>query len=171
MDTNFFNQITQMNIEGNLQINIQKTDEQNYIVSVLLQNEHCGDTAKNCIPPLILKGTADDLDNGFFENIKQPMEQTSALLVHMESYLKAQENAKRQSTMEKENAEKQKKEQDTQEKKYQQAMSKANKLEIEGEYRKAWTAVPEVTDFPKYADEIRKRKKELSAQFAPNLFK
>ncbi len=171
MDTNFFNQITQLNIEGNLQINIQKTDEQNYIVSVLLQNEHCGDTAKNSIPPLILKGTADDLDNGFFENIKQPMEQTSALLVDMESYLKAQELAKRQSAMEKENAEKEKKEQDAQEKKYQQAMGKADKLEIEGEYRKAWTAVPEVTDFPKYADEIRKRKKELSNQFAPNLFK
>ncbi len=171
MNTNFFNQIAQINIEGSLQINIQKADENNYIVSVLLQNEHCGDKAKHSIPPLVLKGTADDLDNGFFENITQPIEQSSALLVNMESYLKAQENAKRLSAMEKENAEKEKKEADAKEKKYQQAMSKADTLEAEGEYRKAWTAVPEIKDFPKYADEIRNRRKELSDQFAPNLFK
>ncbi|WP_062053035.1 PRTRC system protein E [Aquimarina longa] len=171
MNTNFFNQIAQLNIEGNLQINIQKTAEHTQIVSVLLQNENCGDTAKNNIPPLILKGTADDLDNGFFENISQPLEQTSALMLNMEAYLKAQELAKKQSAMEKEKAEKEKKQTDAKEKKYQQAMSKTDKLEAEGDYRKAWTAVPEVNDFPHHEEEIRKRKKELSAQFAPDLFK
>lgn len=171
MNTHFFNQIAQLNIEGSLQINIQKTGDNNYIVSVLLQNDYCGDKAKNCIPPLVLKGTADDLDNGFFENITQPIERTSGLMVDMEAYLKAQEEAKRQSAMEKEKAEKEKKQQEDQEKKYKQAMEKADKLEAEGEYRKAWSAVPEPTEFPKYADAIRTRRKELSAKFAPNLFR
>ncbi len=171
MNTNFFNQIAQMNIEGSLQINIQKTDTENYIVSVLLQNEQCGDQAKNSIAPLILNGTSQDLDSGFFQNITQPIEQTSALLVNMEQYLKAEENAKRHSAMQKEKVDKEKKEQEAKEKKYQQAMSKADKLEVEKEYRKAWTAVPEVNDFPNHAEEIRKRRKELSDQFEPNLFK
>ncbi len=171
MNTNFFNQIAQMNIEGSLQINIQKTDSENYIVSVLLQNRQCGDKVKNTIPPLVLNGTSDDLDNGFFQNITKPIEQTSALMIDMEQYLKAQEKAKRQSAMQKEKADKEKKEEEVKEKKYQQAMSKADKLEAENEYRKAWTAVPEINDFPNHTEEIRKRRKELSDQFEPNLFK
>lgn len=171
MNTNFFNQIAKLNIEGNLQINIQKTDGQQFVTSVLLQNEQCSDNSKNAIPPLILRGTSEDLDNGFFEKITQPIEQTSDLMLNMEIYLKAQEIAKKQSAMEKEKAEKEKKQADAKEKKYQQAMSTTDKLEAEGDYRKAWIAVPEVKDFPHHEEEIHKRKKELSAQFAPDLFK
>lgn len=170
MNTNFFNQIAELNIEGNLQINIQKTDEQQFIVSVLLQNEQCGDKAKNAIPPLVLRGNSEDLDNGFFENITQPIEQTSALMVDMEAYLKAQEHAKKQSAMEKEKAEKEKKQREERKKKFDKAMEKADKLEEEKEFRKAWVAVPNADEYPEFSEQIRKRKKELSDQFEPNLF-
>lgn len=169
MSTNFFTQIAQMNIEGNLQINIQP-NETEYIVSVLLQNDHCGDNAKNLIPPLVLKGTAEALDIGFLEKVMQPLEQSSNLMVNMESYLKAQEEARKQSAMEKEKAEKERKAKEERTKKFQKAMEKAEKLEQEKQYRKAWTAVPNIEDFPEFADKIRKRKKELSDQFEPNLF-
>lgn len=130
MSTNFFTQIAQMNIEGNLQINIQP-NETEYIVSVLLQNDHCGDNAKNLIPPLVLKGTAEALDIGFLEKIIQPLEQSSDLMVNMESYLKAQEEARKQSAMEKEKAEKERKAKEERTKKFQKAMEKAEKLEQE----------------------------------------
>lgn len=100
MNANFFNQIAQMSITGTLQIAVSQGTDDKLIVSVLLQNEQCGDNAKHLIPPLTLKGTAEELDDGFFQSIAIPIEQTSTLLLNMESYLKAQEQARKQSAME-----------------------------------------------------------------------
>ena len=50
MNTNFFSQIQQLDFTGNLQLTITKGAESNLIVSVLLLNEQCGDSAKNLIP-------------------------------------------------------------------------------------------------------------------------
>lgn len=50
-------------------------------------------------------------------------------------------------------------------------MAKADELEKEGKFREAWMKVPEITEFPEKADEIRKRKIALSDKFAtPSLF-
>lgn len=50
-------------------------------------------------------------------------------------------------------------------------MAKAEELEKEGKFRDAWMKVPDITEFPEKADEIRKRKGELSAKFStPSLF-
>ncbi|WP_418893098.1 PRTRC system protein E [Limibacterium fermenti] len=170
MNANFFNQIAQMSITGALQITVLQGTDDNLIVSVLLQNEQCGDNAKHLIPPLTLKGTAEELDGGFFQSIVTPIEQTSSLLLNMESYLKAQEQARKQSAMEKEKADKEKKEREAKEKKFNEAMQKASALADEGKYREAFTAVPDVNRFPDYAEEIHKRKDELARHFAPNLF-
>ena len=72
--------------------------------------------------------------------------------------------------MEKEKADKEKKECEAKEKKFNEAMQKASALADEGKYREAFTAVPDVNRFPDYAEEIRKRKDELARHFAPNLF-
>ena len=45
MQTNFFRQIAKMNLSGDLQITFTPTTENNFVVSVLLKNEQCGDTA------------------------------------------------------------------------------------------------------------------------------
>jgi PRTRC genetic system protein E len=69
MNTNFFNQIQQLDFTGVLQLNISKGAESNLIVSVLLNNEQCGDSAKNLIPPLTFNATPQEFDEGFFEQI------------------------------------------------------------------------------------------------------
>jgi PRTRC genetic system protein E len=169
--TNFFNQITQLEIAGNLQLTIAKGADNNLIVSVMLQNEQCGDNAKNIIPPLTLRGTAEELDNGFFEKITTPIQTASGLMVDMEGFMKQLEEAKKQSVMEKEKVDRQKKEQETKDKKFKDGMAKADELEASGKFREAWMKVPEITEFPEKADEIRKRKTSLSDKFAtPNLF-
>ena len=166
MNANFFNQIAQLDLTGNLQITVSKGVESSFVVSVMLQNEQCGDNAKHQIPPLNLKGTAEELDNGFFENIATPMQTASGLMVDMEGFLKQLEEAKKQSAMEKEKTDKEKKEQDTKDKKFRDGMEKADALEKEGKFKEAWMKVPEVADFPEKADEIRKRKSELSDKFS-----
>lgn len=171
MNTNFFNQIAQLDFTGVLQLNISKGVENNLIVSVILNNEQCGDNAKNLIPPLTFNATPQEFDDGFFEQITAPIKTVSGLMVDMEKFLKQLEEVKKQSVMEKEKADKQKKEQEAKDKRFKDAMAKADELEKEGKFREAWMKVPEITELPEKADEIRKRKIALSDKFAtPSLF-
>ena len=171
MNTNFFNQIAQLDFTGVLQLNISKGVENNLIVSVILNNEQCGDNAKNLIPPLTFNATPQEFDDGFFEQITAPIKTVSGLMVDMGKFLKQLKKVKKQSAMEKEKADKQKKEQEAKDKKFKDGMAKADELEKEGKFREAWMKVPEITEFPEKADEIRKRKNALSDKFAtPSLF-
>ncbi len=172
MNTNFFNQIQQLDFTGVLQLNISKGIENNLIVTVLLNNEQCGDSAKNLIPPLIFNATPQEFDEGFFEQITTPIQKVSGLMVDMEKFLKQLEEAKKQSAFEKEKVEKAKKEKEAKDKKFKEAMAKADELEKEGKFREAWMKVPDITEFPEKADEIRKRKTSLSDKFGtPSLFR
>lgn len=171
MNTNFFNQVQQLDFTGVLQLNISKGAENNLIVSVLLNNEQCGDSAKNGIPPLTFNATPQEFDEGFFEQITTPIQKVSGLMVDMEKFLKQLEEVKKQSAMEKEKADKEKKEKEAKDKKFKDSMAKADELEKEGKFREAWMKVPPVTEFPEKADEIRKRQTELSNKFGtPSLF-
>jgi len=107
-----------------------------------------------------------ELDEGFFQQITTPLQTASGLMVNMEAFMKQLEVAKKQSAMEKEKAEKEKKELEAKDKKFKDGMAKADELEKEGKFREAWMKVPEITDYPEKADEIRKRKSELSNQFS-----
>lgn len=50
-------------------------------------------------------------------------------------------------------------------------MAKVDELEKEGKFREAWIKVPDISEYPEKADEIRKRKTSLSDKFAtPSLF-
>ncbi|MBV4357348.1 PRTRC system protein E [Pinibacter aurantiacus] len=171
MNTNFFSLLAGLDLTGDLHLTISKGANSNLIVSLLLRNEECGDSAKGLIPPLNLRGTTDELDNGFFDNITAPLKSASGLMVNMEAFVKQMEQAKKQSAMQKEKADNAKKEQDTKEKKYKDAMAKADELEKQGKFREAWTKVPETAEYPEKADEIRKRKSALAEKFAmPSLF-
>ncbi|RYJ50632.1 PRTRC system protein E [Flavobacterium petrolei] len=166
MNANFFNQIAQIGITGDLQLTISKGIENTLIVSIILQNEQCGDNAKQLIPPLNLRGTAEELDEGFFQQITTPLQTASGLMVNMEAFMKQLEVAKKQSAMEKEKSDTQKKEQEAKDKKFKDGMVKADELEKEGKFREAWIKVPEINDYSEKADEISKRKSELSNQFS-----
>ena len=91
MNTNFFNQIQQLDFTGVLQLNISKGAENNLIVSVLLNNEQCGDNAKNLIPPLTFNATPQEFDEEFFNQIKAPIKTVSGVMVDMEKFLKQME--------------------------------------------------------------------------------
>ena len=171
MNTNFFNQIQQLDFTGVLQLNISKGIESNLIVTVLLNNEQCGDSAKNLIPPLTFNATPQEFDEGFFEQITTPIQKVSGLMVDMEKFQKQLDEAKAQSAIEKAKTEKEKKEKEAKDKKFKDAMAKADELEKEGKFREAWMKVPDIAEYPEKADELRKRKTSLSDKFAtPSLF-
>jgi PRTRC genetic system protein E len=170
METNFFQSIVAMQVAGDWKITIAKDTTDKLVVAVLFFNDAIGDDARKAVPPILLKGTAEELDEGFFATIEQPVKETAALFANMEQYLKQRETAKLQSQMEKDKAVKAEKEKTEKQKKFDEAMKKAGELESEGKYREAWVKVPDVNDYPEQAEIIRKRKSELSAKFSPDLF-
>ena len=176
--TNFFAHIAAIPFEGCLNITVKKDGEQ-LTTSILLQNDGCGDAAKNHIPPLILRGSAKELCEGFFDAVSAPVAETSKLLVNMEQYLKGQEAAKKNAAMEKKKTEKADKPAKTenpttpeekQEMKYRGIMEEVDKLEAAGKFKDAWLKVPPVSEFPEKAEELRNRRASLSAKFSPDLF-
>ncbi|GEM63862.1 hypothetical protein SF1_18440 [Sphingobacterium faecium NBRC 15299] len=171
MNTNFFNQIAQLEYTGVLQLNISKGIENNLVVSVLVLNDACGDKAKNLIPSVTINATPQEFDEDFFQKITTPVQKISGLLVDMVAFEKQMDEVRKQSAMEKEKTDKAKKEQEAKDKKYKDAMAKVDELEKEGRHRDAWMKVPDATEYPEMAEEILKRKKSLSDKFsAPNLF-
>ena len=170
MQTNFFRQLANMNLTGDLQITLRPTTDNSFVLSILLNNEQCGDEARKLIPPLNLRGTAEELDNGFFESISTPLQTASGLMVDMESFMKQVEEAKKKSAMEKEKQDKEKKEKEAKEKKYNVALQKAEELEKEGKYKEAWSALPKISEFPDFAETIRKKQDECERHFTPSLF-
>ncbi len=168
--TNFFSSVAALNITGDLQLTIRKGAENNWIASVMLNNEQCGDDARKLIMPFNLRGSAEELDNGFFDQMATPIQTASGLMVNMEAYMKQLEEAQKQSAMEKEKADRERKEKEAREKKFREAMQKVEELEKERKYRDAWMKVPEPSEYPEQAEAIRKRKSALSKKFAPDLF-
>lgn len=168
--TNFFSGIAALGVTGDLQVTMAKASDTNWVVSVMLHNEQCGDEARKLIPAFTLNGTAQELDNGFFQHISAPMQQASGLMVNMEAYQKQLEVARKQSAMEKEHADKEKKEKEAKEKRYKETLQKAYELEQAGKYREAWMKVPEPAEFPEWAEDLRQRKSALASKFAPDLF-
>lgn len=170
METNFFSLFDELALKGDIQLTLKQGMERQWIVAVMLNNVQCGDDAKKLIPPMMLKGTAEELDKGFFKSIGTPLQSTSELLVNMEAFFKQLEEAKQQSAMEKEKGEKERKEKEGKLKKYNEAMQKVEELEQEGKNKEAWMKLPDPREFPEQAEALKKRRTELSNLFAPDLF-
>lgn len=170
MQTNFFRQLTKLNLVGDLQLILRQANENSFVLSVLLNNEQCGDEARKAIPPLNLRGTAEELDNGFFDSVATPLQTASGLMVDMENFMKQLEEARKKSAMEKQKTEQEKKEKDAKEKKYKEALQKAEEFAKEGKYKEAWSALPKTSEYPNYGEIIRKKQDEYERYFAPSLF-
>jgi len=104
METNFFQSIVALQVTGNWTINIAKETADRLIVSVLFFNDNIREDSRKKVPPILLKGTAQELDEGFFKAIEQPVKETAQLFTNMEHFLKEKEQAKINSQMEKDNA-------------------------------------------------------------------
>jgi hypothetical protein len=167
---NFFQTLIALQVVGDWKINIVKETADKLIVSVLFFNDAIGDEARKKVPPILLKGTAEELDAGFFEAIAEPVKDTAQLFANMEQFLKESAQAKISSQMEKDNILKIGKEKTEMQKKYEEAMKKADELEALGKFKEAWMKVPQANLYPEHKDIIHKRKAELSDKFPIDLF-
>lgn len=184
MTTNFFQNIASLNLQGVWKLVITTDDKGNFIVSQLF-NTTCGDKAVNLIVPLTLSGTAEDLDEGFFDKVTEPILQSAGLQDNMEAHLKSMEQAKAASKLEqdKKNQEKAhlttvsatKKTEDAElpepktsredkKKAYDEAMDKVTELIKKLKFSEALTILPAIADHPNKENELQKKRRYLEQQ-------
>jgi PRTRC genetic system protein E len=185
MKTNFFNQIAVINQPGIWKLTVQNDDKGNFTVSLLFNTLNCGDNAVNAITPMVLKGTATELGEGFFDTITQPVIKTAGLMNNMEEYLKTIEKARLASKEEqdkknKEKADKSKgdktkgdksgnpkqpappdEEKENKRKAYIDAIREVVELDSKTLYEEALAKLPVVADYPEKEGELTKRKADL----------
>src|SRR6185437_8406842 len=101
MKTNFFELIAGLSISGNLQITIHQHERGTQTVSVLLAAKDPKTPTGKTLPPMLLKGSPQELDEAFFVEITQPVKQTEKLFANAEAYQKELDKAKKQATIDK----------------------------------------------------------------------
>lgn len=165
MKTNFFTQIAALGVTaGNLRVNIQPQQSGILIVSVLLADETVKDKAAQLIPPLVLKGSATELDDGFFGAIQSPIQQSSTLIANMGAYETAMNKAGKESRQEKEREASTLKEKDSKRRKFNEQMKKVEDLEKLKKIGEAIGQLPDLQQFPEFSEEIKKKSQQLRSQ-------
>ena len=182
MKTNFFQQIAGLGFSGNFLLNINQDETGVQTVSVVLKK----DKAIDGLPPMLFKATADELDEGFFEQLVKPVQQTAGLISNLESYQKELDKAKKSTKPEKAKAGKpadtdpDEDEQDEAntlftppeddkqakaEKKrlYDEAMERVKNLAQNTKYAEALAQLPDAAEYPDKSDAIEAKRKTLQA--------
>jgi len=184
MTTNFFQNIASLNLQGVWKMAITTDDKGNFIVSQLF-HATCGDKAVNLIVPLTLSGTAEELDEGFFDKVTEPTIKSAGLQVNLEAHLKSMEQAKAASKLEQDKKSKDKAQatanttlkkaedvelpeakisKEDKKKAYDEAMEKVTDLLKKLKFSEALTFLPSIEEHPAKENEITKKRRYLEQQ-------
>jgi len=190
MKTNFFEQIAGLQINGTLQINIQAQEGGTLTVSVLLANNNPKITAGKNIPPMLLKGTTQELDEAFFSQVGEPLKQTVKLFANAQTYQAELDKAKKQpeKTTGKNTATAKKSDNSLfnqpaeehdetdddldeqpdetealaeKQRLYDEAMQRVNHLNTDMKYKEAIAQLPDAEEYPDKANEIKTKREQL----------
>lgn len=183
MTTNFFQNIASLNLQGVWKLVITTDDKGNFIVSQLF-NTTCGDKAVNLIVPLTLSGTAEELDECFFDKVTEPTIKSAGLQVNMEAHLKSVEEAKAASKLEQDKKNKEKAQatatatkktddaelpepkisKEEKKKIYDEAMEQVTELIKKFKFSEALTILPSIEEHPNRENELKKKRQYLEQQ-------
>lgn len=184
MTTNFFQQIAGLGFNGNFLLNIHQDEKGVQTVSVVLKK----DKAVDGLPPLLFKATAEEMDNGFFGKLAEPVKQTAGLITNIEAYQQQLEKAKKNAKPDKDKTKKaatteqgedddvdednndlftpqvDDKEAKAEKKRlYDDAMDKVKVLAQNTKYAEALTNLPDAAEYPDKAEAIEAKRKTLQA--------
>ncbi|GAE84952.1 PRTRC system protein E [Bacteroides reticulotermitis] len=133
----FFQSIYQMLATGtDLSINIRRTDTK---LSVVVMPRRTGvkDEAGQFIVPLVLNGTAVEMDDQFLQAITTPLQKAQGILINLETFEKQVQQATAQSKAAKSVEDKEGKEAREKQKKMEKLIKKSNETAAAGRYQEA----------------------------------
>jgi PRTRC genetic system protein E len=169
MKTNFFQAIAHLHGQGKWIVTAEFTAEKMLCVSVLL-SDGVADKTRTTLLPMVFRGTPQELDEGFFPAIVEPVKQTASLFANATAYQKSLDDAKlqlEQKAKSKSDSPKPKSENPGGSKKvYEEKMKKVNELDSTCKYELALAELPDVEDYPEKKVEIEKAKAELERKSA-----
>ncbi|MGF7077738.1 PRTRC system protein E [Mucilaginibacter sp. UYCu711] len=180
MKTNFFQQIADLGFSGNFLLNIHQDDKGLQTVSVVLKK----DKAVDGLPPMLFRATADELDEGFFDKLAEPVTLTKGLISNIESYKTELDKANKNAKPDKSNKaavtepddddkdddsnlftppEDDKEAKAEKKRLYDEALDKVKTLAQNTKYAEALAQLPDVADYPDKAEAIEAKRKTLQA--------
>lgn len=124
--SNFFTQLKSVIGQAELQINIKSKGEE--LTVMINPKSSANDPALSNIQPLILSGTPEELDEGFFNGISEPLSRVTGLMINIEEFEKSASKADEESKVKKAAEEKLKKQQESEAKKINDLIKKAEDL-------------------------------------------
>jgi PRTRC genetic system protein E len=179
MKTNFFEHIANLNAPGIWKIGIQNDANGHFVVSALYSPVQSTEPALKTIAPLIFKGTATEMDEGFFEAIEKPVQETAGLYSNIATYTKNLDNAKKKLSQGNKTQPVKKTEAaggdeldmevgepkvsaEDKRKAYTEAIRKVVELNDTCKYEDALAILPSISDYPEKTEELNKRKADLT---------
>ncbi|QJD96267.1 prtrc system protein e [Mucilaginibacter robiniae] len=183
MTTNFFQNIASLNLKGVWKLAITTDDKGHFIVSQLFHTA-CGDKAVNLIVPLTLSGTAEELDEAFFDTVTEPTLKSAGLQTNMEAHLKSVTVAQAASKMEQDQKNREKAQatatatkktddvelpepkisKEEKKKIYEEAMEQVTERIKKFKFSEALSILPAIEDHPNKANELKKKRQYLEQQ-------
>lgn len=151
----FFKSISEVIGSVDLQLNIKKKGD---VISVMVTPRgNIKDKAAENIAPLVLSGTPEELDEGFANAVKAPIQKVSGIISNIETFEKGAEHLANENAAAKAQAEKEREEKELRKKRYAAAMRKAEEAERDEEWQKAIKAYSEALEVADNKDEVNKR--------------
>ena len=172
MTTNFFQNIASLNVPGIWRIGISTDDKGNIKITGLFNIHNNGTQAAKVVPPFIISGTAEEMDNCFFDTITKPVQETAGVFHNMEDYRKGLDKAKNLSKastakptvttsgkspdyeMPDPKAEKKKA--------YETTLKTIGELQADCKYEEAIELLPTAEDYPEKETELKNLRTELN---------
>ncbi|WP_313515586.1 PRTRC system protein E [Sphingobacterium sp.] len=122
----FFTQLKSVIGQAELQINIKSKGEE--LTVMINPKSTASDPALQNLQPLILSGTPEDLDEGFFNGISEPLTKVTGLISNIEQFENSASKADEESRIKKAAEDKLKKQQEAETKKFNDLVKKADDL-------------------------------------------
>lgn len=168
--TQFFKHLNEIIGTSDTTMTFRKSGEQ-ITVSVAVKN-NTTDKALDMIKPIIISGTADELDEGFFAEITRPVQKASGLISNTKDFeenLSKTEKESKVAKAAKEKADKEaevkkkaeQKEKERNEKKFKALIEKAESFEKAKQSSQAYSAYKQALTFTDKPEEIQKKMNAL----------
>lgn len=146
MDTKFFTEMFSLLPKGVELALLIKHDGNEMTVSVLPRKTDLKDAAGKCIVPQLMKGTPEELNEAFSNQLIVPIQKATEVLVNLSSFEKSAETAKANS-----------KAAEDQKKQFERETKKADEYEKAKNPRAAITSLKEALKYAKDPKPIQKR--------------
>lgn len=178
MTTNFFQTIASLNAPGMWTVGIHQDENGHFVVSALYAPNKSTEPLTKTILPLIHRGTAEDMDAGFFEATLKQVEAVQGLYSNIKAVTVSIDNAKKKlvsggkslpvkskiGTDEHSGMEipENKVSAEDKRKAYFDAIKQVVELNDNCKYEEALALLPSVSDYPEKAEELNKRRADLT---------